>query len=788
MGKTKIRTHKNHKLIVAELHYRDTFKLTKVYDRLPVDRFVGLDTESFQNRDYGATWNKGLERYEGALRTNLIPLDFSDPSKNVIIETRELDYPVEPVFDTLLKMFGEVEENPSRTKQRPKRERKDGSHRDGRRQWVEPVVLIMFNLEYDLGRLFRNHPQFQRAVSAMMDSVRVQVGKYEVEIVQLTPSGNAASFEMYVRYNHKIIRVIGRDAWGYIKGTLEEAAACFLDEHKEEMDDKTFLRLWEELTTDELARIKNYAAKDARLTRELYEMLITILTNIDKHVICRNGLLPKSVAGAAAKMAFSMAVVDEWKRPDAHVMGVGAMTYAGGRVFNRKPGLYDDINTFDVESAHGFAMMQLPDPCTCYYIDIPPGKYGHKYWRGQWGCMLIDGEGLDPYYPALRDHDHENLRLRYIFGPFKSVWATIPEIVYGVESERLRVDYIRGGIWMSGTNETSFLRKHVMRMYDIKKNSPKGSPLYVLSKYLINTVPGKLAEVNLDRPYIHLLAGAIPVPYVRTTRSKPGYKALLDSYIRGGEEELFDEVEKLCHQYPDAEQLPFQLLSDEHVPNSGKAGAYYLPMHAAQITGLTSARLGLAAFCTNAISGHTDSLFVIGDQSKWFEVFRDMERAAGYQSPKIGMGSFKQEVVGGHGVLLKGNLYAIRYNSVNEKTGETEHLEKVATHSLPDLDLGKTSAYDIIMHLYKNSNIHYDTKPSPRRLKVASMSEKEPGVFDSHFQLATVKIDPNMTLNNEGEQVWKPYHNNLPVDTSQFLSHNTLPPNINRSRLHDATK
>src|SRR5713101_1825465 len=245
MGRQRIKAPKGHRFIPVDLHYRDTFTIPGAYPRLSADRIVGLDSESFQNREYG-----------GELRTNLVPLDFADPSKNAVLETCDYEHPVTSVLRHLW-MFAEQEERPSWTKQRPKKEHTNGvnagqKYRDGRRQVIKPVLLIMFNLEYDLGRLFRNHPQFQRVITSTMDSVRVQVDEFEIEVSQLTPSGSAASFELYIRYNHKILRIIGRDAWAYIKSTLEEAAECFLNEQKDELDKDTFDRIWEELTESEL--------------------------------------------------------------------------------------------------------------------------------------------------------------------------------------------------------------------------------------------------------------------------------------------------------------------------------------------------------------------------------------------------------------------------------------------------------------------------------------------------------------------------------------------------------
>src|SRR5260370_11685511 len=109
-----------------------------------------------------------------------------------------------------------------------------------------------------------------------------------------------------------------------------------------------------------------------------------------------------------------------------------------------------------------------------------------------------------------------------------------------------------------------------------------------------------------------------------------------------------------------------------------KAGHYYLPVHASQITGFTSARLGLAAHCTKAVNGHTDSIFTIGEQKEGIQKYIDIMERSGYPEPPEGeLGSFRTVVQNASGYLVKGGLYALR-----DESGE---VVKVATHSLQDI-------------------------------------------------------------------------------------------------------
>jgi hypothetical protein len=93
---------------------------------------------------------------------------------------------------------------------------------------------------------------------------------------------------------------------------------------------------------------------------------------------------------------------------------------------------------------------------------------------------------------------------------------------------------------------------------------------------------------------------------------------------------------------------------------------YYLPMHGSQITGFVSAKIGLAASCTNAVQGHTDSLFTIGLCSDEMNEYQRLMTRAGYDAPTKGLGSFDLEVENAHGSLVNGNLYTIKYEERGE--------------------------------------------------------------------------------------------------------------------------
>jgi len=765
----------NKPVTIELLHQRESFKRPKPHTRIDPARVLGVDTETLKSREYG-----------DKERTVTVQVDHSDPTLNVILEAKDSDYPIKVLFDHLWPLFSTHEQKAAWTKQRPRRARGgEKPHRDGRRQTIDPVVIIIHNLEYDLGRLMRDHPQFKRAALAGDDNVRIMIDDYEVEIQFLIPFGSAPCFEFFIRRDHRVMRLIGRDLWGYIKSSLNAIGESLLQMGKAELAEGAFLGIYEDMSDEELEEFRTYAANDALLTRQAYELIITLLIDIEPLVIGPNGLPPVSAPGAAAKMAFSMASADTWNRPSCRVQEIGALTYHGALAFSHRPGFHKNTDGNDVNSMYPHGMTQLPDPCSVEYVDIEACKYIHERWRGKWGALCVSGEGLDSHFPALRVHDTENTRLRSVFGTFERIWTTIPEVVIGVQSGRLRIDRIHDGIEMVGSNEHSFLKKFVEMVYKIKKDSPKGSPMYLMAKLLLNALYGKLVEVNFERPHLEPLARVVPLP----RSQNHAYDDLVHLYIDKGIGALQEASDELMLAHPDEQDDPvlFGDLFNQHHPKTGKAGYYYLSMYGAQITGFASAKLALAAHCTNAIQGDTDSLFTIGDASEGLARYREIMLAAGYDAPEHGLGAFELEVKNGSGYFVKNKVYAIRYVVVDKETGKKVEKEKVANHGLVHVNTKTDSYYQLIERLYKRGKVSYTPKEVPiplktslargiepglftsggkppvqhkrRSRKIVQAHDDEPTLFDSQARKCVVSLDPNMEWNDQGERVWKPFTN-----------------------------
>lgn len=744
--------YKQHTPHKVKRHPLKTFKVPKIYDRIDPDRVVGCHLVS--------------NRHGKELRTSLVAANFYNSEHDITIETIDCDNPVIKLFNHILQVYGE-HDTPSRTKQREVRQRDNlpnanGSYRDGRRKVPPPVILVFNDLEAALGRLFRNNLQFRRSVMAGQKSTSITIDDCEIEIAQLTPGGSGCSFEVYVRKDRQIVRIFGRSIKGYLSENSDANAESFLG-HTDDIPipGDWSRRQWNSLSADEQELLRQHVAREANIARELYECFYEELSAIDPHIVRRNKSLPNSIAGAGAKIAFSMSSKESFDRPSDRVTQMGALSYAGGRQFiHASPDEYNDLYLYDAKSFHGFLMMQPPDPATCEYIDINPGAFHIEQWLGQFGAMCISGTVHDTLNPPIRDHDFTTRRLRYVTETFIRTWASIPEIVLGVISGRLSVTHIHDGIHMVGSNEQSFLRKFALKMNAIKESAIDGSPRYTFAKLLMNAVPGKLAEINSRHPYIDSTSRRAMVP----VDSFKHRKDLLDAYYKGNEQ-LEETANRLFAEskHPDTE-ITFGTLLDRYLPHNATTGAYYLPMHAVQITGMSSALLGLAASYTNAISGYTDSLITIGDASTGLAKYRSIVQEAGYEAPETGMGSFQSKIEEGYGYIVKPGLWVIRWEHIDKQTGEVTTQQKEALHGLADL--GDKDPWDVIHHIVDTKHYSYSSQARPAHLMEAYRAHIEPGTPIS--QSKTLHTTPKKTEITTQEVN---HSRQLVQDATDYLSH-----------------
>src|SRR5258708_2995032 len=643
---------------------------------LPIDthHVVGIDTESFTFKQ------------DKKLRTVRASLDFIDESP-IILDTTDSLFPLELVIDELFPRFKVKEDRPSRTKQRNKRQRPDGYRRDGRKQYIQPVVLIFHELGKDFGRLMRKNEYLSRVIQTVMSSVRVKIGKYELEIDKLIVSGNAPNFEFYVRKDKQIMRLIGRDTGGYWKNTLEEIASNLLGSSLTPRNDELSSTFYEDIGSEERDFARRLMTDRAKVKREIYMATIELLREISPYTVTRHGLIPSSAPGAAARTYLSMVSPDvkKWYRTENHIMQYGASSVHAGRLIDLTHGYQEHIWIRDFESAYPYAMTQVPDPSTCEYRDIEePMDYEEERWRGRYGNILVSGRGLNERYPALFTHNKITGKLQPVNGVFKEVWASIPEVVCGVESGRIEIETIHKGVELVGTSEYSALRAFVLKMHEIKQSCERGNPLYLLAKLLMNSLNGKFLEIIHQPIVIDSKLAEFPIPQLSNIEEYP--PKILKAFTYGGKTAADKVIDEICEKatgYEPYIQVSTIIDNYAYTTQPAKAGYYYLPVHGSNVIGLISASLGVAAFYTHAPFGHTDSLFTNGEQREGMERYYEIMKRAGYPVPKEGLGSFKLEMKDAYGYISKPGLYALR-NEQGEIKYAHHSLQEIAVDIPPD--------------------------------------------------------------------------------------------------------
>jgi hypothetical protein len=655
------------------------FKVQKeIPTLLDEGRIFSEDTESTHVSETPGTLSLVLDS---------IQLGFQD--ETVLLERVSSPDLVIAKLEILADRFAVPMAKPSWTKQRKKRL---GTNRrlvrDGRRQAVPLSAAIFFNASYDITREFSRIEQL-RAIHAGVDSYKMRISpRWEIEWLRYI-DGSATQFDWIVRdyVGRRVMRIVGLDLTGYWKTSLQKASTTMGGKGKIPIEDlvpDVHERDYASFTPTELMYRREYAKGDAEVTLRLYHATADTLCRIDSRVIRKNGLIPFSAPGAAARMMFAKVAechpdIESWPKPPVWADQDGADVYLGARAFAAVVGSHVGCRSDDLKSAYPAATSLLPDPVSVSYRRIPPGPFDLERWRGRFGAIRISGVGLDPVYPALRRHEGD--RLRYLVGSFREQIVTIPEVVMGVARGALRVDEVHGGTWLDGDPSTSFMRRFMVDVFRIKEEHSKNgrTPMGELAKLLLCSAYGKLIEVQTSEI---MLEAAFPVPDVR---SLPECRLIISSMIRcallergaqlNPEDVWLGSASIEARPRREANEAVFQrrlrrARADEDHPWFGlgaleaycstlrdmfgplplvplrdlarsarryRAGTYFLPLFAAQITGFVAGQLGVRASCVRALCGDTDSVHFIpnsatpGNVRRYFQIMAD----AGYQAPRL---------------------------------------------------------------------------------------------------------------------------------------------------------
>ena len=464
----------------------------------------------------------------------------------------------------------------------------------------------------------------------------------------------------------------------------------------------------------------------------------------------------------------------------------------------------------------------------------------------------MTGESLDDVMPAFRVHDEKRGgRLRYVAGRFENTPVTIPELVVGVLRGALRIDAIvrsetreLGGVVLEGPSEKSFLRAGMKAFFDIKEDKNNEQALRDMAKLLANSAYGKLIGIKKNEFFVDVpffmkafvnkekVCGGIAKVYAAGIGGDGLTRLLGESsgVYWGGKRQapLAKELFQRCY---DREAGPAQAvatyleaLGEAGVPcHPGKevrvrdyvrgfkryqCGHFFMPL-ASQVTGATSAMVGLMAHCTGALQGDTDSVHVVLPEGtdriyqlpgvdRYFELMKQ----AGYPSPRMVKGPDGKAVCEGgipglgklgiweeecpepstESILVRPKLYSHAFRDKDEKSAKRvadghvvfETKYKQAKHGFAKFDHPDVAAaagqkgtredraavaartrlakLHLAMGQLLGTGVYsYDSRMSPRKLKEAIASGTEVGEFCSRPMLMNLTSDPNTWRDRAGK-------------------------------------
>jgi hypothetical protein len=801
---------------------------------MPKERIFAVDTESLTSN--------------GQLKTVLTPVHYYDKSE--VIETLDGKGMLEKLFASIFTRGWQVAyKNRSRIKRRTKRSKpgEDRGRRDGRRCTIPPALSVWFNLSYDFPRLCADNRYALRSVCAGADSCKINISeRFDLEILKMH-FGAASSFDWLIidKKAKTVVRLLGIDLTGYWKMNLGAAAKSVGVSEKIDVESQiegVYEKPLEKFTAQEWELFKEYAIHDSITTLELYNATALLLTTIDARVVKQTGIIPASAPGAAAKIVFAKAFdchpeIKSWRRYSSYADMLGCKAYFGGRVFCTRPGIHTRLTTIDLKSAYPFQTALLPDPVTVVMQPIDECSFVLDRWIGQYGVLTISGESTDDLYPPFRVHDpHHGGRLQYVYGPFEKIEVTIPEIVIGVLRGVLRVDKIHRGVHMIGSAEKSFLRKGMAVFFAIKEDPKSSKALSQMAKLLLNSTYGKLVEVQCSEYMVaersavpdfvdreEIVASAVSVfsnsdcndetyfgetPEKEETAREAFARSMLDSERQKDKglyalESYFQALSFAGVRVQSQKSVtPSQFVSGFE---KYKCGQYFMPMYAAQITGATSAMVGLMAECTGAFQGDTDSVHVQLPEGieratdlPTIDRYYDIMARAGYPSPRKktkdvswqggiqgmpSLGSWAEESTAPskESLLVRPKVYSHHFaEGTLDKPNGSPLQYKQAKHSFSKFDsvaiqsanrdisvtkeergkkaknLVMSEQHACMREIIEGKKIGYDTKPAPRKLREAVRSGKEVGEFISrHVELGAVP-DPNTWTDKNGYVRWLP--------------------------------
>ena len=638
--------------------------------------------------------------------------------------------------------------------------RREPGKRGAGRSKIPTVLLVFYNLEYDIQRLFNEDSEFFSMARINVEGLRCTVDGYEIENVHMVLSGSAPHFTWIIRSDNHILRVMALDLWGYMKGGLAESAKALGIIDKLPMDKEWFHIPLEELTDDQLNELRTYAKRDAKVTRELYRALLYFLIEFSPDVVTKKGVLPPSAPAAAARIAFSKMEGETLKQPPKFAVQMALEAYNGGMVFCNAVGEFKHLLVGDRNSAYPTMMSLLPDPEKVFYIlRYRPSP---EDLIGKIGFCRASFTIVSDAIPFITSHIRGESRSNHAQGRYDKQTISIYELEAGHLTGCIKNITIHEAVYLKYDEDacsSGIFYDFVQYFHQLKNENEKGSALYLLSKLLMNALYGKLIEMRNPEALIipdHVRRLRIPSGVKRQLQSDKAFRQEFFQALTGKEDELEDILRTYQPDRMDVLIPIHEVLQDMTLT----AGTYFFPFYASLITAGQRAWMSVYTYYTQAVLADTDSAFSPLSEK---EFVKALEKADAITS-QIGVGRCRiGKELGDIDIELrnaKGYIAGIKQYALSG-VGKP----KIAHHAItaPGIQSDKTQIglfYKAVIHkLANHESVSYRTKSKPVRIRTALMRGQDYGLFQSERRTITPKDDPRMvciaTSNNIRYYRWR---------------------------------
>lgn len=698
------------------------------HETLDEDCIYGVDTESFHSIQ--------LNR----LHTAMVQL--ADDVTEYCYEPSIDESPFHYMMDEPFKRHSEFMKGKI-SKSRTELQREPGKRGSGRRK-IPTVLLCFYNLEYDLSRMFNPDSAFFDLARVNVEGLKVVVDGYEIENVHMILSGSSPHFSWIVRKNNCVLRVMGIDLWGYLKGGLGISAKALGVIDKIEIDKDYFSIPLEELTNAQMDELRTYGKRDPRTTRQLYIQLLKILTDFNPAVVTSKGVLPPSAPGAAVRIMFAGMKEEKMYQSPKWAVKLALDAYNGGLVFARVRGSVRNMLVGDRRSAYPTMMCLLPDPEQIKYVTVWNPKVEDLIGKiGFCRASFRNDSDIIPMVTTFNDTAKSN----HAPGHYINQAISIYELAAGYLLGQFKNIKIKQAVYLSYPPEamkSGFIYDYVQHYFNLKNQNEKGSALYLLAKLMINSPYGKLIEMrSMENLIIPRLVKHLKVPLewaVKLNKDKKFRLRFYDILLNGG-----NNIDDFLRKNITGFETDFIEIGDLVRSVDLSAGTYFFPFYASLITGGQRAWMSVYTYYTKAYLADTDSAFTPLGKEEFIEAIRNADvitSRIGVGRCRVGndLGDVDIELENGHGYIAGIKQYALTDNN-----GHT----KLAHHAITKpLDTTHKEQFyiDTIQSLAMNQQVKYQEKASPVKMRTALMRGRDYGKFESESRTIYPKNDERMEL------------------------------------------